>query len=65
MLAAMLNVWDHAAGVLAVTEAGGHAALAGGAPYTPRLRRGHLISAADSDLWQALDTRFGAAAGAL
>jgi len=63
MLAAMLNVWDHAAGVLAVTEAGGRAALAGGAPYGPELRQGHLISAADADLWQALDTRFGAAAG--
>ncbi|ROU00139.1 inositol monophosphatase family protein [Histidinibacterium lentulum] len=65
MLAAKLNVWDHAAGVLAVTEAGGHAALAGGAAYAPDLRRGHLISAADADLWQALDARFGAAAGLL
>ncbi len=60
-LAAMLNVWDHAAGVLAVQEAGGQAALADGTPYRPELRAGHLITAADAPLWQALQARFGAA----
>lgn len=48
---ARLNPWDHAAGTLIVAEAGGHSALIGGAPYTPRSRRGTLLTAADRATW--------------
>ncbi|MEL6701165.1 MAG: inositol monophosphatase, partial [Pseudomonadota bacterium] len=39
----MLNVWDHAAGVLAFTELGGQSALLDGRPYAPTLRSGMLL----------------------
>ncbi|KAA9009350.1 inositol monophosphatase family protein [Histidinibacterium aquaticum] len=44
-LAAMLKPWDHAAGALALAEAGGVAALTDGTAYVPRLREGHMIAA--------------------
>lgn len=37
-----LNVWDHAAGVLAVQEAGGIAKLSDGAAYVPNMKQGQL-----------------------
>ncbi|MEM1150723.1 MAG: inositol monophosphatase [Pseudomonadota bacterium] len=46
-----LNVWDHAAGALALQEAGGHVALLDGRKYTPGLRNGYLLAAASEDLW--------------
>jgi len=53
-----LNVWDHAAGVLALTEAGGHAALIEGAPYAPALRSGYLLAAQSEEIWQVVADRF-------
>ncbi|MFY1708883.1 inositol monophosphatase family protein [Tritonibacter scottomollicae] len=37
-----LNCWDHAAGVLAVLEAGGHAQLVDGRDYAPAISEGRL-----------------------
>lgn len=49
-----LNVWDHAAGALALTEAGGHVALLDGRTYTPELRTGYLLAAASKELWDEI-----------
>lgn len=49
-----LNVWDHAAGVLALTEAGGYAALLDGTPYRPGLREGYLLAAQSKEVWEAV-----------
>ncbi len=54
MLNGMLNVWDHAAGVLALEEAGGVARLLDGRDYTPGLREGLLLTAANEALWSDL-----------
>ncbi|MEM8591782.1 MAG: inositol monophosphatase [Pseudomonadota bacterium] len=53
-----LNVWDHAAGVLALTEAGGHAALLDGTPYQPALRTGYLLAAQSETLWHEIAALF-------
>ncbi|MGR3434959.1 MAG: inositol monophosphatase family protein [Shimia sp.] len=53
-LNAMLNVWDHAGGVLALTEAGGHAALLDGTPYVPAMTEGRLLACGSEALWDAL-----------
>jgi fructose-1,6-bisphosphatase/inositol monophosphatase family enzyme len=45
-----LMPWDHAAGVLAHTEAGGVAALKTGAAYSPLLREGALILTPDQPI---------------
>lgn len=50
----MLNVWDHAAGVLIYQEAGGVARLLDGRPYNPAMRKGHLLTAASERLWEQL-----------
>ena len=44
-LTGTLNPWDHAAGVLAVTEAGGAAALLSGETYAPTRTEGYLLVA--------------------
>lgn len=49
-----LMPWDHAAGVLIHTEAGGHAAQFDGSAYSPRKHAGGLICAPDAAGWQAL-----------
>ncbi|MEM1236483.1 MAG: inositol monophosphatase [Pseudomonadota bacterium] len=59
-----LNVWDHAAGVLALTEAGGYAALLDGRPYDPALREGYLLTAQSKSLWDQIAPDFAAALGA-
>ena len=46
--------WDHAAGTLAVLEAGGHAARHDGAPYRLAQTSGGLLVAADPDSWRSL-----------
>ena len=51
--AAMLNPWDHAAGVLIHCEAGGVARLLDGRDYAPTLHAGRLLLAADEPGWQA------------
>jgi fructose-1,6-bisphosphatase/inositol monophosphatase family enzyme len=40
-----LHVWDHAAGALILTEAGGVVAHLGGARYTPRSRHRPTVTA--------------------
>ncbi len=54
----MLNVWDHAAGVLIYEEAGGVARLLDGRPYNPAMRKGHLLTAASERLWEELAELF-------
>jgi len=49
-----LMPWDHAAGVLIHTEAGGHTALVDGAPYRPTVLGGRLMAAPDRESWEAL-----------
>lgn len=58
----MLNAWDHAAGVLAVQEAGGVARLLDGRDYAPGLREGRLMLAKSERLWGALAETFSAVA---
>ena len=58
ILSPKLNPWDHAAGALIVTEAGGVARLFDGRPYTPTLRAGStLLAARNETLWQAVRAR--------
>lgn len=49
-----LMPWDHAAGVLLHSEAGGHAARYDGTPYTATVRTGGLLCAPDQESWRAL-----------
>ncbi|MEL7215897.1 MAG: inositol monophosphatase [Pseudomonadota bacterium] len=56
--AAMLNPWDHAAGVLIHREAGGVARLLDGRDYAPILHAGRLLLAADEAGWQAAAQHF-------
>lgn len=51
VLAAKLNPWDHAAGVLCVNEAGGVAKLLDGSPYSAANAAGILLSARDARTW--------------
>jgi fructose-1,6-bisphosphatase/inositol monophosphatase family enzyme len=44
--------WDHAAGVLIHSEAGGHAALLSGEPYRPTMTEGFLLTAPDRQSWE-------------
>ncbi|NLQ18326.1 inositol monophosphatase [Marinomonas sp. M1K-6] len=39
------KVWDHAAGILAYQEAGGHVCMLDGTPYKPMVRTGVIIAA--------------------
>lgn len=58
-----LNVWDHAAGVLMVREAGGIAALGDRRPYSPLMRSepSPLVLAPDPGMWDELAGRIEAA----
>ena len=60
---AKLMPWDHLAGALIVSEAGGHVAKLDGSDYTPRDREGTLIAAASKDSWHAVKETLFAAAG--
>jgi fructose-1,6-bisphosphatase/inositol monophosphatase family enzyme len=57
----MLNVWDHAAGVLALREAGGVARLLDGREYAPTMREGALLTARTERMWDSLAETFNAA----
>lgn len=46
--------WDHCAGVLLFTEAGGHAARYDGTPYRPSETTGGLLLAPDAASWKEL-----------
>ena len=50
-----LWAWDHAAGVLIHSEAGGYTARVDGAPYRPVDRVPGLLSAPDEETWQRID----------
>jgi fructose-1,6-bisphosphatase/inositol monophosphatase family enzyme len=50
----LLKPWDHAAGQLIHTEAGGFSRLSDDTPYRPGLREGRLILAPDEDDWTRL-----------
>ncbi|MFA7429448.1 MAG: inositol monophosphatase [Rhodospirillaceae bacterium] len=52
-----LMPWDHAAGVLAQTEAGGVAALSSGEAYSPLLKSGALILAPDQPILDEIRAR--------
>ena len=47
-----LKPWDHAAGALAVAEAGGMARCLDGRPYGPTVRHGPLLSARTPEIWE-------------
>jgi len=49
-----LNAWDHAAGVLIHSEAGGYAAVVGGEAYRPAMTRGHLLTAPNETCWKEI-----------
>jgi fructose-1,6-bisphosphatase/inositol monophosphatase family enzyme len=49
-----LMPWDHAAGVLIHSEAGGYSARYDGTPYAPSQNSGGLLLAPDKASWQAL-----------
>ncbi len=49
-----LMPWDHAAGVLLHSEAGGYSARLDGTPYSPAETQGGLICAPSEAAWQAL-----------
>ena len=61
VLNGLLNVWDHAAGVLILQEAGGVARLLDGRDYAPTMREGSLLSARTEALWSRLADTFTAA----
>ena len=47
--------WDHAAGALFVTEAGGHVARLDGAAYRPMDGRSGLLVAHNSEIWRTVE----------
>lgn len=54
-LSAMLNPWDHAAGVLAVQRAGGASGfLDDGTPYNAAREDGYLLTASSQQAWDAV-----------
>ena len=59
-LTGSLNPWDHAAGALAVTEAGGAVGLLDGRDYRPSLTTGgYLVSATSEGTLNAIREAFG------
>lgn len=56
-LSTILNVWDHAAGQLIFTEAGGVSRLLNGTSYDPTMTHGRLLVARSEPLWHALAER--------
>lgn len=49
-----LHPWDHAAGTLMITEAGGKAATFDGQPYRPLPQSSSLLMAPDDESWETL-----------
>lgn len=47
-----LKPWDHAAGVLIHSEAGGYAATMAGEVYQPTMTEGHLLAAVSDESWR-------------
>lgn len=61
ILSAQSKAWDHAAGILALTESGGHASFLSGSPYDTRVQDAPLLAAADPEAHEALRALFAAA----
>ncbi|WP_308915955.1 inositol monophosphatase [Jannaschia sp. LMIT008] len=61
VLNAFLHPWDHAAGVLAIREAGGVARLLDGTEYAPTMTEGRLLTARTPAIWDELAPDFAAA----
>lgn len=59
----MLNVWDHAAGVLILQEAGGASRMLDGTAYHPTMTEGRLLNARNAVLWDRLAETFNEALG--
>lgn len=59
----MLHVWDHAAGVLILQEAGGVSRLLDGTQYHPTMTEGRLLNARNAVLWDRLAQIFTDALG--
>lgn len=57
-LSGQTKVWDHAAGVLAIGEAGGHSRMLNGRPYAPSISPGRLLVADDAALLNDLSDQF-------
>ena len=57
-LSGQTKVWDHAAGVLALQEAGGHCRMLDGRAYRPNISSGRLLVADDAALLDDLSDRF-------
>ena len=53
-----INVWDHAAGVLALREAGGRSGFLSGGLYEPAVFEGRLLTAVSESKWSDLAGRF-------
>ncbi len=58
VLSAGLMPWDHAAGVLAVGQAGGTAKMLDGRAYHAGLTSGYLLAARDGQTWDRLAAEF-------
>lgn len=58
VLSGVLKPWDHAAGVVAVSAAGGVARMLDGAPYRADRFEGVLLSARDEATWQRVAETF-------
>ncbi|MBM7067416.1 inositol monophosphatase [Actibacterium sp. 188UL27-1] len=54
----MLMPWDHAAGALITTEAGGVVRMMDGRPYTPLIQDGYMMAANDEATWDAVHAHF-------
>jgi fructose-1,6-bisphosphatase/inositol monophosphatase family enzyme len=57
-LSGQTRVWDHAAGALALAEAGGYSRMLDGRPYAPSVTSGRLLVADDAALLNDLSDRF-------
>ncbi|WP_068081197.1 inositol monophosphatase family protein [Polycladidibacter stylochi] len=53
-LAVSLMPWDHAAGVLAICEAGGAAGLLDGRAYSPTIHKGMLVTTSNRDFYDEI-----------
>lgn len=56
-----LKPWDHAAGVLIHSEAGGYAATLAGDTYRPTMVEGYLLAAPNRDLWAEISNALASA----
>jgi len=54
VLSGSLHPWDHAAGALICTQAGGHVEMLSGGPYDATLKNGYLLAAPDKTTWNRL-----------